>query len=385
MNILVLQEKHAEERRVAVVPDHVPALVKGGNSVLVESGAGALSGYEDRAYREKGAQIITDRRGALKEADVLVAVRLGAADESDGVDVNLLKEGAVVIAMMDPWKKHPAFDAMKARKISAFALELIPRTTRAQSMDVLSSMANLAGYKGVLFAAELLPKLFPMMMTAAGTITPAKVFVLGAGVAGLQAIATAKRLGAVVSAYDVRPAVQEQVESLGAEFIAFDVGSAEGTGGYAAELTSEQKQKQQELMIDYVGGVDIVITTAAVPGKPSPKLISEEMVKKMAPGSVIVDLASERGGNCEVTTPGEKKVVHGVTVYGPVNVPSTVAHTASQLYSKNCTSFLNLLRTEEGELHITPEDDIVAGCMICHRGEPGNEGATEALGFKETS
>lgn len=382
MNILVLKERQADESRVALVPAHLAPLVKFGHTVQVETGAGLLSGYTDAEYKAKGATIIENGQGALGEADVVLAVRAAGADAAGTIQGTALKEGTVVIAMMDPYQPHETYTQFIHKKTSSFALELIPRITRAQSMDVLSSMANLAGYKGVLLAAEHLPKIFPMMMTAAGTVTPAKVFVLGAGVAGLQAIATARRLGAVVSAFDVRPAVKEQVESLGAKFVEFDLGSgAEGSGGYAKELTEEQKKRQQELMQDYVAGMDVIISTAAVPGRPSPKLITREMVKRMAPGSVIVDLASERGGNCELTKPGQVIREEDVTIVGPLNLAATMAFHASQLYSKNITTFLALLMNKEGQLSINTGDEVVAGCLLTHQGMVGSEKIAKTLGL----
>lgn len=375
LTIGVPKETAPGERRVALVPAHVPALTQAGFAVLVEPGAGDGAGYPDAEYTAKGATL-TPRDALVAKADWFLAVR--------AVDVPAQREGQGVIGLMDPWQPHPAFDAWKAAKVTAFAMELIPRTTRAQAMDVLSSQANLAGFKGVILAAEKLPKIFPMMMTAGGTITPAKVFVLGAGVAGLQAIATAKRLGALVSAFDVRAAAKEQVESLGAKFLTFDVGDASATGGYAKELTPEQQAKQKDLMAEYLAkqGIDVIVTTAAIPGRPSPKLITEAMVKSMNPGSVIVDLASERGGNCELTTPGVTSVHFGVTICGPLNVPSMAAFHASQLYSKNLSTFLFHLLTKDKQLVVNRDDDIVAATLVTIAGGLGNEKVATSLGWK---
>lgn len=375
LTIGVPKETAPGERRVALVPSHVPPLVQAGFSVLIEPGAGDAAGYPDAEFVAKGAGV-APRSELLTKADWFLTVR--------ALDVPAAREGQGVIGLMDPWQPHPVFDAWRAAKVTAFAMELIPRTTRAQAMDVLSSQANLSGFKGVILAAELLPKIFPMMMTAGGTITPAKVFVLGAGVAGLQAIATAKRLGALVSAFDVRAAAREQVESLGAKFITFDVGDASAAGGYAKELTPEQQAQQKTLMADYLAkqGIDVIVSTAAIPGRPSPKLITEAMVKSMNPGSVIVDLASERGGNCELTVPGETVVRHGVTVCGPLNVPSRAAFHASQLYSKNLSTFLFHLLTKEKQLVVNREDDIVAATLVTIGGGLGNEKVAVSLGWK---
>jgi NAD(P) transhydrogenase subunit alpha len=357
----------------------VGSLVKSGFEVSIQKGAGEASGYPDAAYQAAGATLAADASSVWKNSDVVLTVRSGAA--ASAVDPGWLKSGQIVIGMMDPWAPHASFTAFQKAGVSAFSMELIPRTTRAQAMDVLSSQANLAGYKGVLLAAELLPKMFPMSMTAAGTIIPAKVFVLGAGVAGLQAIATARRLGAVVSAFDVRAAVKEQVQSLGAKFVEFDVGDASGSGGYAKELTPEQQAKQKELMAAYVKDIDVIVSTAAIPGRPSPKLITEAMVKSMPPGAVIVDLASEKGGNCELTEPGKTVVKHGVTVAGPLNIASTVSYHASQLYSKNITTFLLNLVTKEKQLVIDPKDDIVAATLLTHQGKPGSDKLAAVLGL----
>jgi NAD(P) transhydrogenase subunit alpha len=374
MTVAVLKETAGDEKRVALAPAHVQELIKAGLEVVVEEGAGASSGIEDEEYREKGAR--TDsREEAAKAADILLCVRTGAALPEDAEDpFDLLKEGAAVIGFADPYEPSERLRRMKDRGLSLFAMELMPRITRAQSMDALSSMANLGGYKGVLLAAAHLPKMFPMMMTAAGTILPAEVFVLGVGVAGLQAIATAKRLGAVVSAYDIRPEVKEQVKSLGAKFleVELETGETEAEGGYAKEMDEEFYRKQRELMNKVVAESDVVITTAAVPGKKAPVLVTGEMVKGMKPGSVIVDLAAERGGNCELTELGTVREVHGVTVVGPQNIPSSLAYNASRLYSKNISSFL-LAMVEEGELKADSEDEIVTATQVLRSGEVPNE------------
>lgn len=375
LTIGVPKETTPGERRVSLVPPHVPALIQAGFTVLFEPGAGDTAGYPDADYIARGAVAAGSRSELLTKADVFLAVH--------GPTLDLKREGQIVIGMLDPWQPHPVFDAWKKAKITAFAMELIPRTTRAQAMDVLSSQANLSGFKGVIMAADLLPKVFPMMMTAGGTITPAKVFVLGAGVAGLQAIATAKRLGALVSAFDVRAAAKEQVESLGAKFITFDVGDASAAGGYAKELTPEQQAKQKDLMAEYIGkqGIDVIVSTAAVPGRPSPKLVTEAMVRSLNPGSVVIDLVARWGGNCELTVPGENVVRHGVTICGPLNVPATAAFHASQLYSKNLSTFLFNLLTKDKQLVVSREDDIVAATLVTIGGAPGNEKTAALLGW----
>ncbi len=381
MKIGVPKEQHALETRVALVPAHIAGLIKAGHAIQIETNAGAAAGFPDDAYVKAGAHV-TDRKTILSESEIVLAVRAGSADGDHSLkDAAIQKEGQVLIAMMDPYQAHESFKIYKEKQISSFSLELIPRITRAQSMDVLSSMASLAGYLGVLQAAENLPKMFPMMMTAAGTVVPAKVFVLGAGVAGLQALATAKRLGSVVSAFDVRPAVKEQVESLGARFVEFDLGSAEGQGGYAKELSDEQKKKQQEKLIAYAKDIDVIISTAAIPGRPSPKLISEEMVKAMAPGSVIMDLAAERGGNCVLSQPGKTIVAHGVTIMAPLNLAARLANTASQLFSKNISTFLGLFFDKEKNFSINLEDEIIAACILTHAGKGANEKNSQTLGI----
>lgn len=370
MIIGVPKETFPGERRVAVVPGALAALTKAGFAVRIEVGAGAQAGFRDEDYQRSGATIAADRAEVF-EADVLLQVRaLGANPVSWEADLGAMRAGQAVIAMMDPLAVPGPATTAASRGVTAFALELMPRITRAQAMDVLSSQANLAGYKAVLIAADLLPKIFPMMITAAGTITPARIFVVGAGVAGLQAIATAKRLGGVVSAYDVRPAVKEQVESVGARFIELPVAAEDGeaAGGYARAMGADFYARQAELMIPVVAESDVVITTAAVPGERAPVLISRAMVEGMRPGSVVVDLAAERGGNCELTRAGETVDHNGVSVLGPLNVPSMLANNASQLFAKNIGTFLVHL-AKEGSLTVDREDEITRETLVTYEGE----------------
>ncbi|MDH3582518.1 MAG: NAD(P) transhydrogenase subunit alpha, partial [Hyphomicrobiales bacterium] len=320
------KETFPGERRVALTPHVVPQLTKAGCDVVIESGAGSDAGFPDAAYAEKGVKVVSDRAEVFRIADVVLQVRgLGANPDAGRADLALMRPSQTLIGAFEPLTAFDAAREVAAKGAIQFALELVPRITRAQSMDILSSMATIAGYKAVLLAAGHLPKMFPMMMTAAGTIKPAKVFVIGAGVAGLQAIASSRRLGGQVQAYDVRPAVKEQVESLGAKFIEMelDTGASEDKGGYATAMGEEFYQKQREMMTRVVAEQDVVITTAAVPGKKAPVLITAEMVRGMRPRSVIVDLAAERGGNCELTCPGETVMEHDVTIVGPTNLPAT--------------------------------------------------------------
>ena len=376
MQIGVPRERYAGERRVALVPAHVTDLIKAGCAIAVERGAGESSGHDDSEYIAKGATIVDDAR---RDADVVLAVR--AACAAGDTDPGPGREGQAVIAFLDPYEPHKMFSTYLEKKVTAFSMELIPRITRAQSMDALSSMANLAGYRATILAAEVLPMMFPMMMTAAGTIVPARVFVMGVGVAGLQAIATAKRMGGLVSAYDIRPAVKDQVLSLGAKFVELelDTAAAEGSGGYAKGMDEEFYRKQRELMSSVVAESDVVITTAAIPGKPSPVLVTEEMVRGMRPGSVIVDLAAERGGNCEMTEAGKTVLKHGVTIIGPTNPASALARTASQLYSKNITTFL-LSMLADGELVVNQEDEITAATLVTFGGDLPNTELKGKLG-----
>ncbi len=359
------------ERRVATVPTELPALAKAGLDVLVEPGAGAAAGFPDAAYVEKGAVLATDRAHVFADADAVLQVRaLGANPDAGRADLALLRTGQVVIGLSDPLGEPAAARDLAARGVTAFSMELIPRITRAQSMDALSSMATVAGYKAVLVAAEALPRMFPMMMTAAGTVTPARVFVVGAGVAGLQAIASARRLGAKVEAYDVRPAVKEQVESLGASFVdlPLDTAESEDAGGYAKAQDEAFYARQREMMGRVVAASDVVITTALIPGRPAPVLVTDDMVAGMAPGSVIVDLAAERGGNVEPSRPDEVVTAHGVTVLGPTNLPSTVPYHASRMYARNVSALL-LHLVRDGGVEIDPDDEITAGTLVSRDGE----------------
>lgn len=372
MKVGVPKESAPGERRVALVPDTVSRLVKSGLEVAVERGAGADSSFPDAAYEQAGASLV-DRDAALG-ADLVAKVQKPTEEE-----IALLREGAVLVSFLQPLNSPDLVRALARRRVTAFGMEAIPRVTRAQPMDALSSQTTVSGYKAVLMAAAALPKFLPMLTTAAGTIPPAKVFVIGAGVAGLQAIATARRLGAVVEAFDTRPVVKEQVQSLGGKFLEIDLGEqGEAAGGYARELSEEAQQKQRELMRKAVRDNDIVITTALVPGRRAPLLVTEDMVKEMRPGSVIVDLASEMGGNCEVTEPGGTVVKHGVTVIGETNVPSTMPFHASQMYSRNVASLLGLL-VKDGQLSLDFEDEIVKGTCITHEGLVVHAGAKASV------
>jgi len=369
MIVGVPKETYPGERRVALVPGMVPSLKRAGLDVLVEGGAGDRAGFVDAPYEEKGASLST-REEVFSRADVILQVRApGANSETWKNDVALLKRGQALIGFCDPLSSPEPIRAVAEAGATLLSMELMPRITRAQSMDALSSMATIAGYKAVLLAANTLPRMFPMMMTAAGTIAPARVFIVGAGVAGLQAIASARRLGAVVEAYDVRPAVREQVESLGGKFVELELETAEAedAGGYARELGEDFYKKQRQMMLRVVAGSHVVITTAAIPGKRAPILVTREMVEGMEPGSVIVDLAAERGGNCELTRPGETAIESGVTILGPLNIPATVPYHASQMYSKNITTFL-LHLVKDGELTLDMEDEITAGTMVTRDG-----------------
>lgn len=366
----VVKETYPGEKRVALVPSSIPALAKAKLEVLVESGAGSAAGFLDSAYQEKGARIATTRAEVFAAADILLQVRiLGANPDLGREDLPLMRNGQIVIGYAEPLTAHASTQQLAERGVVAFAMELMPRTTKAQSMDVLSSMATISGYKAVLLAAEALPKMFPMLMTAAGTISPARVFVIGAGVAGLQAIATAKRLGAVVEAYDVRPAVKEQVESVGGKFVELplEAGDSEDKGGYAKALDEDFYRRQQELMKRVVSASDVVVTTALVPGKKAPVLITADAVRAMAPGSVIVDLAAERGGNCELTQADKEVIENGVLILGPTNLPATVPHDASQMYAKNSTTFL-LHLIQDGKPRIGDEDEIIRETAMTREG-----------------
>ena len=383
MIVGVPKETFPGERRVALIPASVPALTKAGFEVWVQAGAGLEAGFGDAEYQDKGAHIVSSREDVFQKADVILQVRTLGANPQQGMDdLQRMHEGQVIIGFMEPLTAVEPLQELARRNVQAFAMELIPRITRAQSMDALSSMATIAGYKAVLLAANHLPRMFPMMMTAAGTIVAARVFVVGAGVAGLQAIATARRLGAVVQAYDVRPAVKEQVMSLGAKFVELELETAEAEdkGGYAKAMDEEFYRKQREMMTRVVAESNVVITTAAVPGKKAPILITEEMVKGMQQGSVILDLAAERGGNCELTRPGEVVETHGVTIVGALNLPATIPYHASQMYSKNIQNFL-LLMAKEGKLEINLEDEILRETLVTQHGRIVNARVKEIFGL----
>lgn len=354
-----------------MVPANVPALAKQSIQVIVQRGAGVLAGYTDQAFEDKGATLVDTREEVFAKADLVAMVRAGGANPNGDADIALLREGQAFVALLDPLVQPEAAEKIANRKVDAWSMELIPRTTRAQSMDVLSSMANLAGYKAILLAANQAPRIFPMMTTAAGTITPAKVLVLGVGVAGLQAIATAKRLGAIVEAYDIRPEVREQVQSVGGKFIdlGLDTEGSSDKGGYAKAQTEEFIAKQQAALAEFVRAADIVVTTAQVPGRRAPLLLTAAMQKGMKPGSIVVDLAAESGGNCELTKAGETYVVDGVTMIGPVNLASTMAFHSSQLYSKNVTNLVLYLASKEGAYAPKDEDEIVRETRISRGGE----------------
>lgn len=381
----VPKETFPGESRVALVPTVLPTFKRIGATVIIEAGAGMSAGFTDAEYTDKGAKIVS-RDEVFSSADIIVQVRTYcASDDNAKDDLAKVKKGQLVIGHADPLGEAARCKEFAATGAMLFALELVPRITRAQSMDVLSSMATIAGYKAVLIAADNLPRMFPMMMTAAGTIAPAHVFVVGAGVAGLQAIASAKRMGAVVQAYDVRPAVKEQVESLGGKFVEMELetSEAEGSGGYAKELGEDFYKKQRELMTKVVAENDIVITTAAIPGKKSPVLVTAEMLKGMAPGSVCVDLAAERGGNIEVTKADEMVEVHGVKVFGPLNLPATIPYHASQMYAKNVTTFIQNI-VKDGVLNVDMEDEINAGTLVTRDGDVVNSRVREILGMATT-
>jgi NAD(P) transhydrogenase subunit alpha len=374
LKVCVPKETAPGERRVALVPDAAAKLVGAELEVVVQSGAGAEAHLPDSAYEEAGAQIVPDARTLVGQADVLARVVAPSSEEFDA-----LREGSILIALLNPLTATDLVSSLAQKRVTSFAMEVIPRTTRAQAMDALSSQAVIAGYRGTLMAATHLGKFFPMLITAAGTAAPARVLVLGAGVAGLQAIATAKRLGAVVEAYDVRPAVKEEVESLGAKFVQIEVQQeGSGAGEYAKELSEETQRRQRELLADRVGAADCVITTAAVPGRPAPRLVTADMVQAMRPGSVIVDLAAETGGNCELTEKGSVVTRNDVTIDGTLNLPSQMPFHASLLYANNITNLI-LHMTKEGQIEPDFEDEIVAGCCITHDGRIVNERVREAI------
>jgi len=371
MIVGVPRESFPGERRVALVPAVVPNLTKAGLEVLVETDAGLEAGYTNAEYESKGAKIAANRAEVFAQADIITQVLCyGSNDRTGAADLPLLRRGQFLIGFMRPMGTKETVEAIAATGVTSFAVELMPRTTRAQSMDALSSMATACGYKAVLIAADTLPRIFPMLTTAAGTITPARVLVIGVGVAGLQAIATGRRLGAVVSAYDVRPAVKEQVQSLGGRFVELplEVKDAQDAGGYAKAQDESFYQRQRELLGKVIAESDVVITTAVVPGKKAPLLVTKEMVAGMAPGSVIVDIAAERGGNCELTKCGEKITINGVTIIGWINMASTVPYHASQMYSRNITNFL-LNMVKEGKVNVNMQDDIISNTLVTEGGE----------------
>lgn len=363
--IFVPKETAPGERRVAAVPETVKRLVGAKFTVQIEAGAGDAAGFPDAAFTAVGAEVATDPRAAWGSADAVFKVQAPRADE-----VGRMKHGAMLFALLDPFRNVALDKQLAAQGVVAFAMELVPRTTRAQAIDVLSSQASIAGYKAVVIAAARLGKYFPLLMTAAGTIQPAKIVIIGAGVAGLQAIATAKRMGAVVEVSDVRPAVKEQVESLGGRFIELpELGSGEGQGGYAKELTPEFLAKQREILTARVHQADVVITTAQVPGKKAPTLLTKEMVEGMKPGGVVVDIAAAQGGNCELTKADEEVVHHGVLILGPSNLAATVPQDASLLYARNLHTLLKLVTTKEGELKLPENDEVVDGTCLCRDGK----------------
>ncbi len=379
MIIGVPKESYPGERRVALVPLVVPNLLKAGLEVVIESGAGVEAGYPDALYVEKGAKILPDRAALFAKADIVVQVLCyGSNDVTGKADLPLMRRGQILIGFLRPLGSDEVIQQIAQTGVTSFSVELMPRTTRAQSMDTLSSMGTICGYKAVLIAADTLPRIFPMMTTAAGTITPARVLLIGAGVAGLQSIATARRLGAVVSAYDLRPASKEQVQSLGGRFVELPIEAkdAQDARGYGTAQDETFYAKQRELLTRVVAESDVVITTAVVPGKKAPVLVTAEMVKGMAPGSVIFDLASERGGNCELTQSGKTIVAHGVTIIGRINIATEVPYHASQMYARNVTAFL-LHLVKDGKLQINLEDEITRETLLTRDGEIVNQRVRE--------
>jgi len=375
MKIGILKDTKPGERRVALVPESIVRLKKKGVEIVVEHDAGTAASFPDSVYTEVGAGIESSAAAVMAAADVLVRINAPTNDELDAVP-----EGKGLIGLMFPLSSPELVKKCRDRKLTAIALDRIPRITLAQSMDVLSSQSNVAGYRAVIVAAQALPKLFPLMMTAAGRINPARVMILGAGVAGLQAIATAKRLGAVVEAYDVRTVVKEQVESLGATFI--DTGIAQddaASGGYAKETTADEQARINAVIADHLADTDVCITTALIPGRPAPKLLTADMTRRMAPGSVVVDLAAEQGGNCELTKAGETVDVNGISILGPTNLPSEVPHDASQMFSRNVEKLLLNMLTKEGGIEYNFDKEIVAGCVFTHGGEIKDSAVAESV------
>jgi NAD(P) transhydrogenase subunit alpha len=375
----VPKESYPGERRVALVPLVVPNLLKAGLEVIIERGAGVEAGYPDALYVEKGAKVLPDRAALFANADIVVQVLCyGSNDVTGKADLPLMRRGQILIGFLRPLGSEEVIQQIAQTGVTSFSVELMPRTTRAQSMDTLSSMGTICGYKAVLIAADTLPRIFPMMTTAAGTITPARVLVIGAGVAGLQSIATARRLGAVVSAYDLRPASKEQVQSLGGRFVELPIEAkdAQDARGYGTAQDESFYAKQRELLTRVVAESDVVVTTAVVPGKKAPVLVTAEMVKGMAPGSVIFDLASERGGNCELTQSGKTIVAHGVTIIGRINIATEVPYHASQMYARNITAFL-LHLVKDAKLQINLEDEITRETLLTRDGEIVNQRVRE--------
>ncbi|HHW09840.1 MAG TPA: Re/Si-specific NAD(P)(+) transhydrogenase subunit alpha [Firmicutes bacterium] len=385
MKIGVWKEQMPGERRVALVPESIVKLKKVGLEVLVEKGAGAASFISDRLYEEAGATVVADRTELTAAADIIVKVQRPLGPDGDHAELDAIPEGKVLIALLQPLVHPKVAGILASRRVTSFSLDAIPRISRAQNMDVLSAMSSIAGYKAVLIAANSLGKYLPMLTTAAGTIPPSRGLILGAGVAGLQAIATARRLGAVVEAFDVRPAVKEQVESLGATFVEVDYGQAtEDKGGYAKELTEDAQRRQKEKIHERIKLADFVITTALIPGRRAPILVTAEMVADMKPGSVIVDLAAEMGGNCELTTPDQTVIKHDVIIHGPSNLPSEMAAQSSQLFSRNLTNFLLLLH-KNGQLNLDFNDVIIKDCCITHAGEIKHGRTAELLAAQKGS
>ncbi len=383
MIVGIPKESFPGERRVALAPAVIPSLVKVGFEVVVEAGAGAAAGYPDAEYAGKGGKIIPERAEVFKAADVVIQVLCyGSNDVTGKADLPLLRPGQVLIGFLRPLGSVETVQEIAATGVSSFSIELMPRTTRAQSMDALSSMATICGYKSVLLAADRLPRMFPMLTTAAGTITPAHVFIIGAGVVGLQAIATARRLGAIASAYDMRPAAKEQVQSLGGRFVELPVEAqdAQDARGYARAQDESFYQRQRELLGRVVAESDVVISAAVIPGKRAPLLVTHDMVEKMAPGSVIVDVAAERGGNCELTQPGKVVVEHDVTLIGYINLASTVPYHASQMYARNVASFLTHL-TKDGKIVIDTSDEITRETLITQGGKIVSSRVREFFGL----
>jgi NAD(P) transhydrogenase subunit alpha len=381
MIVGVPRETFPGERRVALVPLVIPTLAKSGLEVIVEAGAGVEAGYPDADYTAKGAKIVAERAEVFRASHIIVQVLAnGSNDKTGEADLPLFHRDQLLVGFLRPLGELKTIQQIAATGVTSFAVELMPRTTRAQAMDALSSMGTICGYKAVLIAADTLPRIFPMLTTAAGTITPARVLIIGAGVAGLQAIATARRLGAVTSAYDMRPAAKEQVQSLGGRFVELPIEAkdAQDAGGYAKAQDEEFYRKQRELLGRVVGESDVVITAAVIPGKKSPVLVTSDMVARMAPGSVIVDLAAERGGNCELTRPGEKVVASGVTIIGRINLASTVPYHASQMYARNITAFLQYL-VHDDKLELKLDDEIVRSTLLTRGGEIVNERVREFL------